>query len=288
MHRGQNLLLDDCSMLIYGVKWGLFAMPLFQRRQRPGLHETQEVEDLQHQVKDLSAALAASRVVIAREKHWLVASVCALVLLVLYVVLINIEPQKYSIGPRTSPQRSERPLLPLEAAYAAYRNGDDKTALRLSRPLAEQGVARAQTLLGFIHHRGRAVNIDEVQAVAWFRRAAEQGDAEAQVQLGMRLSEGRAMPQNYADAAKWFRLAANQGDAKGQYFLGLLYSRGEGVPLSNVYAHMWFNLAAAHFPASDARDRQAAAKNRDSVAFKMTREEIAEAQKLARDWQASP
>jgi hypothetical protein len=47
---------------------------------------------------------------------------------------------------------------------------------------------------------------------------------------------------------------------------------------------MWFNLAVAHFPASETRDRDIAIKNRDIVAGKLSREEVAETQKLAREW----
>jgi uncharacterized protein len=47
---------------------------------------------------------------------------------------------------------------------------------------------------------------------------------------------------------------------------------------------MWFNLAAARFPASDTRNRTAAVKNRDTVASEMTSDQLAEAQKRAREW----
>jgi hypothetical protein len=50
---------------------------------------------------------------------------------------------------------------------------------------------------------------------------------------------------------------------------------------------MWFNLTAANFPALEAKDRDTAVKNRDLVAAKMTPEQIAEAQKLAREWKPS-
>jgi hypothetical protein len=46
---------------------------------------------------------------------------------------------------------------------------------------------------------------------------------------------------------------------------------------------VWFNLAAARFPASDTR-RSAAVSSRDVAAAKMTHEQIAEAQKRAREW----
>ena len=45
---------------------------------------------------------------------------------------------------------------------------------------------------------------------------------------------------------------------------------------------MWFNLAAANMPLGENRDK--AVGNRDLVEGKMTPEQIAEAQRLARQW----
>ena len=49
------------------------------------------------------------------------------------------------------------------------------------------------------------------------------------------------------------------------------------MPQDYVQAHMWLNLAAAQSHAD-------AVKNRDIVAALMTPAQIAEAQKLAREW----
>jgi TPR repeat protein len=65
-----------------------------------------------------------------------------------------------------------------------------------------------------------------------------------------------------------------------------MYDKGQGVPQDYVQAHMLFNLAASRFSASEAEDRNKAVKNRDSVASKMTPAQIAEAQKLAREWKS--
>jgi uncharacterized protein len=172
-----------------------------------------------------------------------------------------------------------------DAAYAAYQKGNRATALRLSQPLAEQGDARAQSLLGLIHYNDRGVLRDDAEAVKWSRLAAEQGDAAAQFRLGLMYSEGHGVPQDHAEAAKWYLLAADRRHPQAQHNLGLLYATGEGVPQDNVMAHMWLNLAAAQFPLSDTRNRNAAINSRDVVAGKLTREQLAEAQKLARDWQ---
>jgi TPR repeat protein len=56
-----------------------------------------------------------------------------------------------------------------------------------------------------------------------------------------------------------------------------MYWMGKGMPQNYVMAHMWFNLSAA-------KGGMNAAKFRDSLAKKMTPAQIAEAQKLAREW----
>jgi TPR repeat protein len=56
-----------------------------------------------------------------------------------------------------------------------------------------------------------------------------------------------------------------------------MYAHGLGVPQDYVEAHMWLNLSAAQ------GDREAK-KYRDWLAEKMTPSQIAEAQRLAREW----
>ncbi len=89
---------------------------------------------------------------------------------------------------------------------------------------------------------------------------------------------------DYAKALRLWRPLADQGLASAQYNLGIMYFNGRGVPQDYVRAHMWSNLAASRFGASEKEDREKAAKNRDMVAAKMTPAQIAEAQKLAREW----
>ena len=81
---------------------------------------------------------------------------------------------------------------------------------------------------------------------------------------------------------KWYRKAAEQGVALAQYNLGFMYSKGRGVPQDYVQAHMWYNLAASRLPPGTGRDMTV--KNRDKAAKYMTPAQIAEAQRLAREW----
>jgi TPR repeat protein len=83
------------------------------------------------------------------------------------------------------------------------------------------------------------------------------------------------------EALKWYRLAADRGNALAQYDLGARYANGQGMTQDYVRAHLWLNLSAA-------RGNQEAVRYRDEVEQHMTPVQIAEAQKLAREWKLKP
>ena len=206
---------------------------------------------------------------------------------------------------------------PFEDAQAAHSRRDYATALRLWRPLADQGNAEAQYALGFMYDSGQGVPKNYARAAKWWRLAADQGHTFAQYNLGTLYDNGNGVPQNKAEAlkwyhlaaergndgaqfsvgvlhfagvvvpenrieaAKWFRRAAEQGHTGGQVYLGLSYATGLGVPKDNVHAYMWLSVAAA-------RGDKDAISNRNRVARQMTPAQIVEAQKLAREWKAKP
>ena len=89
--------------------------------------------------------------------------------------------------------------------------------------------------------------------------------------------------EDYATALRIFRPLAEQRDADAQTYLGYMYSNGLGVTQDYILAHTWLNLAAANL--TDEKLRNEAAKLRDTVAGMMTPEQIAEAQRLAREWE---
>jgi len=72
---------------------------------------------------------------------------------------------------------------PWEDGMAAYNRGDYVPAIRLFRPLAEQGNAKAQNVLGVMYRRGEGVARNSVRAFMWFSRAAARGDARAKAEL---------------------------------------------------------------------------------------------------------
>ena len=136
---------------------------------------------------------------------------------------------------------------PFEDGRGAYKSGDYATALRLWQALAEQGNATAQFNIAHLYRKGYD-----------------------------------GVPQDHAEALKWYRLAAEQGTAEAQTALGFMFTTGRGVSLDYVRAHMWLSIAASRLPPGEGHDL--AVGGRDAVAAEMTPAQLAEAQKLARDW----
>ncbi len=56
-----------------------------------------------------------------------------------------------------------------DEGIAAYERGDYATALRELRPLAEQGHAPAQNILGVMYTEGQGVPQDDAEAAKLFR-----------------------------------------------------------------------------------------------------------------------
>ena len=170
-----------------------------------------------------------------------------------------------------------------------YMNGKGVTencaeAAKWYRQAAEQGHARAQSQLGLMYVIGEGVPQDFTEAARWCRAAAELAVAAAQCQLGDMYIKGQGVVQDDVEAATWCRKAAEQGNAMAQMLLGAMYHNGQGVPRDYVQAQMWLTLAAAGFPPSMAASRETAGSLLTIVGAKMTEPQIAQAQRLAREW----
>ena len=79
------------------------------------------------------------------------------------------------------------------------------------------------------------------------------------------------------DALTQFVWEARKGRVEALYNLGLAYSTGQGVAVDYIAAHKWFNLAAMK-GVNEARSWRA------QLSSEMSAEQIAEAQRQAREW----
>ena len=140
-------------------------------------------------------------------------------------------------------------------------------------------VALPATAADFQRGMAAARSGDYATAIRELRPLAAKGHAQAQNYLGGIYYNGDGVPQDYAEAVKWYRKAASQGDANAQFNLGIGYAKGQGVQQNNVLAFAWFSLATAS-------GLKGAAENRNFLVHQMTPAQIAEAQKLAREWWA--
>jgi uncharacterized protein len=159
---------------------------------------------------------------------------------------------------------------PYEDGSAAYERGEYATALRLFRPLADQGNAQAQYKIGLMYRNGEGVAQDRAEAAKWIHKAAEQGSMYAQRDLASKYYNGEGVAQDRAEAAKWFGKAADQGDRVSQTILGKMYGKGEGVPQNNILAYKWLSLSAA-------QGSQSAEEELRDISAAMTPDQIAEA-----------
>jgi len=145
------------------------------------------------------------------------------------------------------------------------------------RVKAEQGDTNSQYILGSMYGIGQEIQQDYKKSFMWYQRAAEQGNSDGQFGLGFMYGKGLGVIQDFKIAFMWFQRAAEQGHTSAQYNLGNMYYDGQGVPQDYVMAHMFWNISSGN-------GGEGAANNRDTVTKKMTLSQIAEAQKLAREW----
>lgn len=159
----------------------------------------------------------------------------------------------------------------------AYNSGDYETAITEWQVLADEGDADGQFGMGLLHDNGFGVALDSLQATKWYLSAAEQGHGEAQCNLAIMYENGWGVPQSDEEAFKWYSLAAEQGLVPAQYSLGKMYKNGFGVASDNIQAHKWLTIAY-EMGNNSARFR------RDTLASKMSAEDVAESHGLAREW----
>lgn len=176
------------------------------------------------------------------------------------------------------------------------------------RRAAEQDSVVAQRSLADIYAMGDGVGLDYTEALKWYRRLAELDSpfaAYAQNMIGIAYEHGLSVQQSDRDAYLWYRRAANNVDDLSaltlmhgpQYNLALMYASGRSVPKDNVQAYMWFTLAARFGDVKSPTPRgislfgtpnETSIDQRNRLTAQMSSAEIAEAERLAREWAPHP
>jgi TPR repeat protein len=173
---------------------------------------------------------------------------------------------------------------PLEDGIKAYNRGDAKTALKLWRPLADQGNADAQVNIGVLHANGEGVPQSYPEAMTWYRKAADQGDVFALNNLGLMYMRGQGVQPSDTTAVTLYTQAAAKNFAPAQFNLATMYAQGRGIERDKAEAYKWLTLAMAAYAPEDEDKRGDAEDFLQHLTTGMTAAETAEGERRAHDW----
>ena len=107
----------------------------------------------------------------------------------------------------------------------------------------------------------------------------KQGYVNAENNLGVMYQDANGVAANEVEALKWFTKAAEQGFPEAQKNLGAMFEKGIGVPKDYVQAAKWYSLAVA-------QANEGAVDKYLELAKIMTPEQVAQAQKMIKDFLA--
>lgn len=112
----------------------------------------------------------------------------------------------------------------LDQLRIRVNGGDCDGVPPVVRPLAEEGIADAQNMLGILLARGCGIAQDEEAALDWYRAAAAQGFVKAMANLRMALLE-----RDPTGSLEWARRAYETGGSQWAWALALHLIDGIGI-----------------------------------------------------------
>ncbi len=145
---------------------------------------------------------------------------------------------------------------------------------------ARAGSLSAANEIGVRYRAGTGIRADRPAGLGWFLVAAEAGFPAAMANLGRCYETGDTVPQDYDRAGFWYSRAAKAGFPQAQLLLGGLFEKGLGTEKNLTFAYVNYCRAAAAGAAG-------AAAARDSLRPKLSKEELARAEKLLSNPEAS-
>jgi TPR repeat protein len=162
------------------------------------------------------------------------------------------------------------------------------------REAAERGESEAQFSLALMFSGGLGVEQDDAEAAKWMRRAAEQGDAYAAVHLAICYDSGLGVSEDHEEGERWLLKAVARGNPLACYFLGLNCLEAEDF----VRAYMWFELGAIKGGVEPGKllckmwrypddGKEQCKMWRYFIEGRLSASQIAEAERLAREWEAT-
>lgn len=163
-----------------------------------------------------------------------------------------------------------------QGPYKAHLNTGYANAAKIVSAAAK-GEAAARFELGMLHEKGEVLPQNHKEAAKWFRLAADDGYGPAQLYLGLLYLSGKGVDRDYTHAVRYLTLAAEQNEADAQFLLGGIYFGDNVVPHDYVESYKWFRLASL-------KGNGETQNPLDSVAKRMSPQQVAEADRLVREF----
>ncbi|MBW4637016.1 MAG: sel1 repeat family protein [Gloeocapsa sp. UFS-A4-WI-NPMV-4B04] len=99
----------------------------------------------------------------------------------------------------------------LTLGLAAFEAKDYLSAFKLLKPIADQGDAKAQCLIGNMYQLGLGLERNVLEAVKWYKKSAKKGYGVASNNLAEIFMVGdQGVAIDPAEAEKWYRKARKQ------------------------------------------------------------------------------
>lgn len=133
---------------------------------------------------------------------------------------------------------------PAKEAMDAFQQGQHAKAVELAKPLAEQGNAEAQYLMGFAHETGKGAEASRDKALEYYRKAAALKHKDAIYRLSFILLASEKEEER-EQARQALEGAAKEDPAVAGRILGEAYLRGRLSPTADPdKAIFWWKRAA--------------------------------------------
>ena len=168
----------------------------------------------------------------------------------------------------------------IEDGDAAVLNKDYSSAIKYYAIASMNGSAFAMLRLEILKEKGHG-KIEEFDAAFnQVKLAADKGSEKAQTILAMAYLDGKLVSRSCDKGTRLLKYLASIGNLTAQHNLGGLYLQGNCLPINYLNAYMWRSLHAA---ATGSESNRSFLK---LIEQRMSTNQVAEAQKLAKDCQA--
>lgn len=173
-----------------------------------------------------------------------------------------------------------------EEGKAAYQKRDWFNAIRILRPLAEQGDDRALVILGNMYNDGNGVKQDHMEALNHYKRAILKDNATAMTSIATMYAQGIGVERDFKKGYDFFVKAANLGNPAAQIMVASIYIEGHpelpDVKADPTRAYAMYRVVELN--SDEPRFVRMASELSKRLISMLDAEQVLEAEQMAKAW----